>query len=359
MKKTIILPPNIKLSSKNCLYLIPPPTASPLNKGGWGGSYPELIYTLIKLIWYKWSQYFDLNPLKNLSVWIITILLLIFSLPSSAQVLKLDSEKKTQGQISKGNLTATIRYEKVPDKDLPNLVKPIVQVKLDNKLIGKLQATETNVPDALVQIAELDLSNPYPEVLLSSFTGGAHCCNEVMVLTSDKTGKNWRKVDLGLFDGASDAATDIDGDGRYEYVTYDNRFLYLFSSYAGSAAPTQIWQLNGDKFVDVSRQPKYKFIHRKSLNEMSDWFKDPPDTERNGFLAAYVANKALVGELSDGWQRMLKLYDKKSDWGLTSCPAYDDKGNCRTKEIHYKSYPEALRAFLIETQYIKPSDLRP
>lgn len=89
---------------------------------------------------------------------------------------------------------------------------------------------------------------------------------------------------------------------------------------------------------------------------MSSWFteKRDSDSEVNGFLAAYVANKALIGELADGWKRMLKYYDKKSDWGLTDCPqGYDDQGKCIGKEIHYQSFPQALRAFLVETGYIQ------
>ena len=183
----------------------------------------------------------------------IASLMLIFAPPSSAQIFKIDSDNKTGGQVAKNELIATINYEKAPNSD-NNSVIPKVQVKLRDKLVGNLQGTETPVLSALVQIAELDLSNPYPEVLLSSFSGGAHCCNEVIVLTSDKTGKTWRKVKLGFFDGDSNGAEDIYKDGHYEYVTYDNRFLYYFSSYAGSFAPTQIWQLNGNKFIDVSRQ---------------------------------------------------------------------------------------------------------
>ena len=35
---------------------------------------------------------------------------------------------------------------------------------------------------AVVQ-TNLDPDNEYPEVLLSAFTGGAHCCNQMQVLT--------------------------------------------------------------------------------------------------------------------------------------------------------------------------------
>jgi hypothetical protein len=88
---------------------------------------------------------------------------------------------------------------------------------------------------------------------------------------------------------------------------------------------------------------------------MEGWFKEPADQrpEANGFLAAWVATKALVGEFDSGWKRMLGLYDRGSDWGLTACEAgYDAKGDCRRPEKRYASYPDALRAFLRRTGYL-------
>jgi hypothetical protein len=42
---------------------------------------------------------------------------------------------------------------------------------------------------------------------------------------------------------------------------------------------------------------------------------------------------------------MLDHYDRKSDWGLSDCPLYDSAGNCQAP-IQYKTYPDALAAFL-------------
>jgi hypothetical protein len=88
---------------------------------------------------------------------------------------------------------------------------------------------------------------------------------------------------------------------------------------------------------------------------MASWFSNA-HVYPNGFLAAYVATKSLVDELFDGWDRMLLRYDSKDLSGLRECQAeYDEKGNCKAKEIVYDSYPQALRAFLIETGYLNES----
>jgi hypothetical protein len=174
---------------------------------------------------------------------------------------------------------------------------------------------------ALLQIADLDPANPWPEVLLSSFSGGAHCCNDTRVLTSDAAGGGWHTVALGPFNGVVRAATDPLGLGRWLVVDVDNRFLYEFSSYAGSRPPLRIWQLNGRRFEDVSHQGAFVPLHRRALRDMESWFEQPDGSEANGVLAGYVATKALVGEFAEGWQRMLARYDRRSDLGLRQCAA--------------------------------------
>jgi hypothetical protein len=69
-----------------------------------------------------------------------------------------------------------------------------------------------------------------------------------------------------------------------------------------------------------------------------------------------MANKALVGELYDGWDRMTQRYETSSDWGLTECKGdLDRNGKCQGREIVSSSFLEALCAFLIDTVYIQPS----
>ena len=291
--------------------------------------------------------------------------------PSQAQVLEINGNtNKTSGEIRKGAVTASIQQNQHLSSDGNYVIQGVVTVKVNGKVVGQLLGAEdSRVPSALLQIVELDRSNPYPEVLLSSYTGGAHCCNKTNVLTSDASGKKWKEVvakagNGAFFDGSPQPATDPTKSGRYVIVNWDNRFNYQFSSYASSRAPIQIWQLNGDRFVDVSRRPEYQFLYRRELKEMNAWLKKKPSKfEINGFLAGYVATKALLGEFIDGWTQMLKYYDSEgpnSDWGLRDCPAgYDNNNRCKGKEIVYDSFPQALRAFLIQTGYIKSSDSLP
>lgn len=259
---------------------------------------------------------------------------------------------KINGQVSQGQLTAILNHTKVTQDGYESWT-PTVTVQWQGQTVAVVEGTEAMFPTALIQIAPMDAVNPQPAVIFATYTGGAHCCNEVKIITSQAQDQDWSVVDLGLFNGVPHEAADLDGDGWYEYAEVDNRFLYRFSSYAGSAAPAQIFALRNGELVDVSFEPRFQFIHRENAQSME---KDLPeivaqDSEKNGFLAAYVANKALIGELDDSWQTMLKYYDRESDWGLSDCLEYDDQSNC-LNEVKYDSYPDALRAFLVEAGYI-------
>ena len=279
--------------------------------------------------------------------------------PAVAQVLKMDYQNNLMsGSLQSGAVDVSAQQKRRINEDGSNVLQPVAVVRVSGIEVGRLVGAEKwgSWPDAVVQIAEMDRENPYPEVLLSSFTGGMHCCKQIQVLTSDRSGKIWHEVTLGPFDGGPSPAKDQLGNGRFLIVDVDNRFLYRFAPYAFSWAPARIWQLQGDDFVDVSDRPEFKPLHRRKLQRMASWFKEKRPGFQNGFLAGYVANKALVGELYDGWDRMIQRYDSSSTWGLEECKGNtDDNGKCLGRKINYSSFPEALRAFLINTGYIKPS----
>lgn len=277
--------------------------------------------------------------------------------PAVAQILKMDSEDgRMRGSLRSGVVEVSAEQRRRINESGVNVLQPVAIVRVNGSEVGRLIGAEWHGPAALVQIAEMDPSNPYPEVLLSSFTGGAHCCNQIQVLTSDRSGQTWREVTLGPFDGSDAPAQDPLRNGRFLIVDVDNRFLYRFACYACSSAPARIWELQGDAFVDVSHRPEFKPIHRRNLQGMAEWFQQKDPQSPNGFLAGYVANKALVGELYDGWDRMTQRHEASSKWGLTECKGQlDDNGKCLGREIQYSSFPEALRAFLIDTGYLSPT----
>ena len=262
------------------------------------------------------------------------------------------SEIKKTGTITRGRISAS--FSARSDNERPELEIPVVSVSLDGVVVGIME-NPAPMGDiyAVMQIEELDLSNPYPEVVFSSYTGGAHCCGVTKVLTSDPSGERWHEVLIGSLDGGPKQATDPLQNGQFVIVTRDNRFHYKFDCYACGLAPTRIQKLEGRNIVDIGNQPEYRQIDRENLQWASSYLSTNERPISNGFLAGYVAMKSRVGEFDEGWKQMLVQYNRESGLGLTECLAgYDQKGKCKEKEFVYESFPDALRAFLQRTGYI-------
>lgn len=227
---------------------------------------------------------------------------------------------------------------------------PIVTVSVRGKEVARIEQNQEDVfsaPYLSLQITELDAANATPEIVVSFFTGGAHCCSDTKVLTAE--GDNWRTVELGQFDGGPLLATDLDGDARYEFATRDNAFLYAFGCYACSAAPLKIIQVEGAKARAVSGEPRYRPAQESWLRDLIT--SVDKDTEPNAFLAGYVAQKVLLGEGPRAWKLMLAHYDMKADDGLEQCPeTVNPDGECPVKPKKYK-FPEALKKLLSESGY--------
>ncbi|MEM8743069.1 MAG: hypothetical protein AAGF14_00370 [Pseudomonadota bacterium] len=269
--------------------------------------------------------------------------------------LKRDYEEKlarTEWQLSDGPVSVEVTLKKGGPPDGVLYMNPVVGVSVDGKQVHRSEGSESfpDNPVFLVQIAEMDPSNPHPEVVFSTYTGGAHCCSDTRVLTSSKDGKTWREISVGPFDGGPLAVSDLDGDGRYEFATRDNAFLYTFGCYACSTAPLLVLALEDGKVKNVSGDAAFRPHQLESLKRIIEWADEGAD--RNGFLAGYVGQKILLGEGEPAWQLMLKFYDRKSDWGLESCsvePAKD--GACPKEKTVKLTYPEALKRFLEDNDY--------
>jgi hypothetical protein len=218
------------------------------------------------------------------------------------------------------------------------------------RVVATLQGPSAGVsdPPVSIQIAELDPNTPFPEVVVSFFTGGAHCCSETHVVASNADGSEWTTLDVGEFDGGPLLALDFDGDGTHEFETRDNAFLYTFACYACSQAPLQVLGLAGGKIKDISDDPRFRPAHEAWLKNM---IVGVPEQEVNGFLAGYVGQKIRLGEGKQAWDLMLKYYDRNTDWGLDVCEEdLDESGECPGQTVKL-AFPEALQRMLNENGY--------
>lgn len=263
-----------------------------------------------------------------------------FALPAMAQseiAIDYETQPFQNREISDGNVKVSVSYAGRESE----------AVNEDNNLRytlyyegrEELSDVASTYTTGNISLQDLD-SNGTPEVIVETYSGGAHCCTEHKVYA-------WRNnafisTQLGPSDGGGGTFKDLDKDGRMEFITYDNRFLYAFDAYAGSFPPSIILSYRDGDFEDVTRQyPEYlRSIAWQMYKTMEE------NGAGNGVLAGYVAQKILLGEFEEGWKFMLARYDRTSDWGLD---IYD-----RNNEVagRHPDFPTALRAFLIDLGYL-------
>ena len=198
-------------------------------------------------------------------------------------------------------------------------------------------------------IARLDGSSAFPQVIAKHFTGGAHCCTVMKVLTF--IGDRWEVVNVGEFDSDGPQIKDLNGDGSAELVGKDDSFDYAFASYAESYAPPKILRLVGSRIADVSSSSEFQRPILQML--LANQGLATPDMWRdNGFLAGWVAHNALVGSGRDAWRRMLDLYNQNSDWDLSVCTVpTKDLDPCPENAKRFRDFPTALREHLAKNGY--------
>jgi len=146
----------------------------------------------------------------------------------------------------------------------------------------------------------------WPEVVLEDYSGGAHCCTLLIVLSLRAEGP--AVIFAEHLGSASASMQDLDGDGRKEILT-EHLFEYALGSFATgtlalpvaySAGPDGVYRVNTRAFKNWL-QTGYE-EERTKLPQSAD---DPEqhDTELiNLFFAAY-----LTGQTSDAYSYLSQL----------------------------------------------------
>ncbi|MCP4379894.1 MAG: hypothetical protein GY798_00445 [Hyphomicrobiales bacterium] len=262
------------------------------------------------------------------------------------------AEGANSASVSVGPLAAEITLVRRPDLD-PDFDTPVLTVRIDGRLALEVPgvASGFDFPASEAVIVEVDPGNDALEVVFSSYTGGAHCCTQVIVAAS--LGDRWVAVPIGEFDGDGGVLSDLDGDGNAEIAPFDNRFLYEFDCYACSAAPLVVIAVRDGKAIDVSGQPRFVAAHREWLGQLEQSVDPSRRWSSPGYLAGWVAAKIRVGEGAEAWAALRSNWDLASDTGEEVCLTGEDIEECPRRQRVVLTFPERLELFLKRTGYIQ------
>ena len=201
-------------------------------------------------------------------------------------------------------------------------------------------------------LAKLIPNAPNKQVVITNYTGGAHCCTKTSFLIRATEHASWSKIDTEALDGDGFWYEDVDGDGTLELLSADNSFLYAFDSYAGSVAPIKIYKLLDGKIEDVSETPD---MHSRIVQDLAGIeFQakvSPYNWKQNGFLAGWVAAKIRLGQGIDAWNTVSQNIDKNSDFGPQECVTGQKIDDCPSDKLKAIPILKALAGFLKENGY--------
>jgi hypothetical protein len=264
----------------------------------------------------------------------------------SATILPVSAATATTKTAQAGNVKAELSYQKAnteftqfndlrlkitrAGKTLLNQPLPDSEGNWPLVALGTDWAKEN--AQATFQVRNLD-ANPEPEVLIDLFTGGAHCCTYSLVYRYHPQTQTY-SYDRFEWGNGGYQLQDLDKNGIPEFKGRNDAFAYAFTSYAASGYPLQIWQYRQGKMVDVTRQyPKLIYADAYAWWQIFVEQKNDGVEYGKGALAAYLADKYLLGQGQDGWQKVQQAY----------------KGRDR------QQYFTELRRFLQETGYTSGS----
>jgi hypothetical protein len=138
----------------------------------------------------------------------------------------------------------------------------------------------------------LDLeSDGQPDVLLSLYSGGAHCCIIDQVFTLDPGTMTYVKHEHDFADAGA-TVKQLGTPLRYRFISADESFAYRFTDFAHSGLPVQIWRFDGRNFDCVTRS-----YPAQIRADAARWLRAFTHNSANGvgFIAAWAADEDMLG----------------------------------------------------------------
>ena len=208
---------------------------------------------------------------------------------------------------------------------------------------------------ARVAVVRFERNDARPGVIIESQYGGSGGNMTVQLLIP--SGDGYQAVAMDRQDGPhlqgqlADMPRDLSGDGAIDLKLEDGAFDSMFGCNACTPRPPKLFAVKAGKIVDESSDPTLRGVFAADMKRLAPMcLSNHPD--RNGACAAYVADAARAGQFKAAWAAMLKHYERDSKmWQHCKVPRPTwTHGRC--PERHLRSFPDALRAFLISTGYI-------
>lgn len=149
--------------------------------------------------------------------------------------------------------------------------------------------------ETTLQVVSLNASGP--DVVLSLYSGGAHCCFIDQVFAP--SGSTYVKSQYDFGDPGARVTT-LPGTTTPVFLSADDSFAYAFTDYAASGLPIKVLAFNDNHFVDVTRS--YPTLIENDAKRWWSAFESQRSThfaDSVGLFAAWAADEYLLGHVAN------------------------------------------------------------
>ncbi len=250
--------------------------------------------------------------MKKLLFFVIAFLILFTSVGLSAV-----TEKDLQDKQSFGNYEVKIFRNMDSGDGLLKIIRNGKVIFSKEGVSYRVGLIYKDIPeDKLVKMGNDITGDGQPNLVVSHWSGGAHCCFSYYVFN---IGKNFKLLDvIEGGDGDLSKFIDVDNDGKLEFVGNDWTFAYRHECFAASPAPQFILKYINGKYrlaLDLMKKPlptdadEHALIkeinkeQRDILGRVKEDMTSVEQADANDF--AWVKNDVALP--SEVWGHMLDL----------------------------------------------------
>jgi len=168
-------------------------------------------------------------------------------------------------------------------------------------------------------------ANGTREILVETYSGGAHCCTSLYI--GALTGNSFKYIDTIYWGNCGYSVEDLNNDGKKEIIGCNDMFAYYFTNFADSRFPTVIYGFRNEHIKFINKE--FTKIILKDIKEikeeLKDYLKKGFDCAKkvNGvyevfntdagsvqaLLAAIVASYQSIGEADEGYNYVDEVYN--------------------------------------------------
>ncbi len=263
-----------------------------------------------------------MRPQWALTVAVVAVMLVSCDTLSQAAVAATHASHVETARLRGWTVTLTARLERnesfstLSGLELRATLRGAPVLERDVRLPAACRDGGCTVLDDTMRMLEVrDLGDGRPSAVLWLFTGGAHCCSVVQVVPLGPGA-----VAVKNFGNPGASIGRIGGVPIFD--SQDDRFSYLYASYAASARPLQLWRLRGGRFVDVTASYRGRIAAdaRGLATELTRTVRR--GEEARGLFAAWAADTCRLGSRTRVEARLAELLAA----GAFSPPRTEDLG---------------------------------